>query len=67
MFAVVVAWQLGGLSQQALGLMPVITWAFAICFIGITILTWMYFFTLAIVLSAAITLCLILEAWLAGR
>ena len=67
LFAAVLAWQLGGLSKETLRLMPTVTWTLAICFVGLTVLSWMYFFTLAIIFSAVISLCLVLAAWLAGK
>lgn len=67
LFAVILAWQLGGLTKDQLTLLPVVTWAFAICFVGIAILSWMYFFIIPGVFSSVIALCLVLAAWLAGR
>ena len=67
LFAAVLAWQLGGQSKETLRLMPVVTWSLAICFGGVTVLCWLYFFIVPIILSAVITLCLILAAWLAGK
>jgi hypothetical protein len=67
LFAAVLAWQLGGLSKETLRLMPVVTWSLAICFGGVTVLCSLYFFLVPIVLSAVITFCLILAAWLAGK
>ena len=66
-FAAVLAWHLGGLSQETLRQIPVVTWSLAICFVGTTVLSWMYFFTLPIIFSSVISLCLILAAWLAGN
>jgi hypothetical protein len=67
LFAAVLAWQLGGLSKETLRLMPVVTWSLAICFGGVTVLCWLYFFIVPIIFSAVITSCLILAAWLAGK
>jgi hypothetical protein len=67
LFAAVLAWQLGGLSKETLRLMPVVTWSLAICFGGVTVLCWLYFFLVPIILSAVITFCLILAAWIAGK
>jgi hypothetical protein len=66
-FAAVLAWQLGRLSRETLRLMPVVTWTFAMLFVGVTVLSWMYFFIGPVVFSAAVSLCLILAAWLAGK
>ncbi len=67
MFTAVLAWQLGAMSQEALVHMPVLTWALAISFIGVTVLSWRYFFIAPIVFSSVITLCLILAAWLSRK
>ena len=67
LFAAVLAWQLGGLPAETLAGMRGIGWAFAVCFAAITILSWKYFFTLPIVFSLLITVCLILAAWLSAK
>jgi hypothetical protein len=67
LFAAVLAWQLASLSKETLRLMPLATWALAICFVGLTVLSWMYLFIVPVILSAVISLCLIMAAWLAGK
>lgn len=67
MLAAVLAWQLGAMSQEALVHMPVLAWALAICFVGVTVLSWRYFFIAPIIFSSVITLCLIVAAWLPGK
>jgi hypothetical protein len=67
LFAAVLAWQFGAMSQEALAQMPVLTWGLAICFVGVTALSWMYFFMAPVIFSSVITLGLILAAWLAGK
>ena len=67
LFAAVLAWQLGGLSKETLVLMPLVTWSLAICFVGVTVLSWLYFFIAPMVFSGVITLCLVLAAWLAAK
>ena len=66
-FAAVLAWQLGNLPQNVLRAMPVVPWALALGFMGVTFLSWRYFFVVPLAFSAVITLCLILAAWVAGR
>src|SRR5512133_2184080 len=44
LFAAVLAWQLASLSEETLTLMRRATWAFALCFFTVTILSWRYFF-----------------------
>ena len=67
LFAAVLAWQLGGLSAQTLAGMRGITWAFALCFAAVTVLSWTYFFTLPIVFLTPITVCLIAAAWRSAK
>jgi hypothetical protein len=42
-------------------------WALALCFAGIAVLSWRYFFIIPIVFSIVITLCLIAAAWLSSK
>ena len=67
LFAAVLAWQLGGLSTEALDLMRPTAWALALCFVAVTILGWRYFFTLPIVFLTLITACLIVAAWFSAK
>ena len=67
LFAAILAWELGGLVKDQLTPLLVVSWAFAICFVCITVLSWMYFFIIPGVFSSVIGLCLVLAAWLAGR
>src|SRR6516162_8785499 len=39
-FGAVVAWQLGGLSNEMLARLPLITWGLAISFAGVVFLSW---------------------------
>ena len=66
-FAAILAWQLGGLPTATLALMRGTTWAFALCFAAITIVSWKYLFILPIAFSVAITFCLTAAAWLSTR
>ena len=67
LFAAILAWELGGQARVQLMPLLVVSWAFAICFVGIAVLSWMYFFIIPGVFSSVIGLCLVLAAWLAGR
>jgi hypothetical protein len=67
LFAAAIAWQLGGLTKGQLSLLPIICWGFAICFAGITYLSWKYFFIAPGIFSGLITLLLFLGAWLSGK
>ena len=59
LFAAFLAWQLGGLPAQTLAGMRGITWALALCFVAVTVLSWGYFFIAPVVFSGVVTLCLI--------
>src|SRR5947207_3373927 len=67
LFAAILAWQLGGLPAATLALMRVTTWAFALCFAAITVVSWRYLFILPIAFAIVITLCLTAAAWLSAR
>src|SRR5271167_5209736 len=67
LLAVVLAWQLGSLPPESLALMRGTAWAFALCFAGITVLSWKYFFIIPIVFSTVTTLCLTAAAWLSAK
>jgi hypothetical protein len=66
-FAVVLAWQLGGLAPEALARMRGPAWALVICFAAVTILSWRYFFIAPLVSAIVITMCLTAAAWLSAK
>lgn len=67
LFGAILAWQLGGMAPETLAMIPAVKWSLALCFIGITILSWKYFFLVPVIFSSVITLCLILAAWLPNK
>jgi hypothetical protein len=67
LFAAAVAWLLGGLPAETLARVRGIAWALALCFVAITALSWGYVFTIPIVFSALVTVCLIAAAWLSPK
>jgi len=67
LLAAVLAWQLGALATQTPPLMRLTAWTLVVCFAVMTILNWMYFFTLPIAFSGLITLCLAGATWLSAR
>lgn len=67
LFCAVLAWQLGGLAGETLARMRGVTWAFALCFAAITVLSWRYLFILPVVFSAVVTVCLVSAAWLTRK
>jgi hypothetical protein len=60
------AWRLGSVPTESLPVLRGMAWTLALCFAGLTVLDWMYFFTIPIALSALTTLCLAAAAWLSG-
>ena len=67
LFAAILAWQLGSLPPATLALMRGATWAFAICFAAITVISWRYLFIIPLAFSIAVTLCLVVAAWLTAK
>jgi hypothetical protein len=67
LLAVVLAWQLGGLPPECLTRLRGTAWTFALCFAGITVLSWRYFFIIPIIFSVVITVCLTAAAWLSAK
>lgn len=66
-FGAVLAWQLGGLPTATLALIRGSSWAFALCFAAITVVSWRYLFSLPLFFSAVITVCLTAAAWLSAK
>lgn len=66
-FAAVLAWQLSSFPAETLARVSSIAWALAICFVAVTALSWRFAFTIPIVFSALITVCLISAAWLSAK
>lgn|GEM_PF-449650 len=66
-FAAILAWQLGSLPPASLTLLRGTSWAFALCFAAITIVSWKFLFVLPIAFSVVITLCLTVAAWLSAQ
>jgi hypothetical protein len=67
LFAAILAWQLGGLPPATLALMRGTTWAFALCFAAIAVVSLKYLFLIPVVFSIVITLCLTAAAWLSAK
>ena len=65
-FAGVLSWQLSSLPAETLARIRGIAWALAICFVAVTALSWKFAFTIPIVFSTLITMCLIAAAWLSA-
>src|ERR1700744_3868363 len=58
LFAAILAWQLGSLPPATLTLMRGTTWAFAICFAAIAVISWRCLFIIPFASSLAVTFCL---------
>jgi hypothetical protein len=67
LFAAILAWQLGRLPAATLALMRGTTWAFALAFAAITIVSWRYLFLIPIAFSVVITACLTAAAWISSN
>jgi hypothetical protein len=67
LLAAMLAWQLGDLPTQGVPLMRATAWALSLCFLAVTVLSWMYFFTIPIVFAALITVCLVTATWRSTR
>ena len=67
LFAALLAWQLGGLPTATLAHMRGTTWAFALSFAVITVVSLRYLFIIPIAFSIAITICLTAAAWTAAK
>jgi hypothetical protein len=67
LFASILSWQLGGLSRETLVQMRVATWALALCFAGIAVVSWRYLFVIPLVFSTVITLIFAAAAWSSSR
>lgn len=65
LFAAVLAWELGGLPAEIFARRT--AWALAICFAAVTALCWRYAFTIPIVFSTMITMCLMAATWLSAK
>lgn len=67
LLAAILAWQLGSVPAQAWPLLRATAWALALCFAALTVLSWLYFFTIPIAFSGVITACLVVAAWRSPR
>jgi len=67
LLAAALAWQLGSLPAQILLFLRSTSWSLALCFVAVTVVSVMYFFTIPIVFSGAITICLIAAASRSSR
>jgi hypothetical protein len=66
-FAAILAFQLARLSKDTLRSLGLVTWAFALAFVVIALITWRYIFPAPLAFSGLVALCLLLAAWSAAR
>ena len=64
-FAAIIA--LAGLRPGTLAAMRLSAWGFVVCFAAVAYLCWRYVFTIPIIFSIAILLCLTAAAWFSGK
>ena len=67
LLAAIFAWQLSSLPAETRRLVRSSAWALSVCFAAVTVLSWMYFFTIPIAFSGVITVCLIVATWRSAR
>jgi hypothetical protein len=67
LFAAILAWQMGGLTESARASMRLTAWSFTACFAAIGVLSACYLFWIPVVNSGLIAACLGLAAWSSGR
>jgi hypothetical protein len=67
LLAAVLSWQMGSLPAGTLAQLRGPAWTLVLCFAAVTVLSWRYFFIIAIVFSAAITLALAAAAYVSGN
>ena len=66
-FTGVLAWQLSRIPAETLARVRGIAWNLVVCFVAITGVNCRFAFTIPIVFSALITVCLIAAAWLSAK
>jgi hypothetical protein len=62
LFSALLAFELGRLGDDTRAQLTTMRWAFALCFVVITVLMWTNFFAAPLVFAALIALCLLLAA-----
>jgi hypothetical protein len=63
LFFAILAWQLATMPADVLHGLKLVRWAFAACFVAVTLLTWRYVFPVPSIFSALVALPLVLAAW----
>lgn len=63
LFCAILAWQLGSLPARLLYGLKLLRWAFAACFVVLTLVTWRYIFAAPTAFTAVVALVLLLAAW----
>jgi hypothetical protein len=63
LFCVIFAWQLGSVPPDVRNSLKLVRWAFAACFVVVTITTWFYIGPLPTIVTGLVALVLVLAAW----
>ena len=67
LFAAILAWQLSRLPAATLAQMRGTAWAFACSFAALAVVSWTYLFTIPLVFSIVVTVCLTAAAWMSPK
>lgn len=67
LFSAVLAWQLGSLRPETLKELRLASWAFALAYAGVAAVSFLHLFLIPIAFSLAVTACLAVGAWRAGK
>jgi hypothetical protein len=67
LFSAMVTWELGRLPAATLVQLPWLRWGLALCYAGALLISLHYFFTVQVIFSAVILLCLAAAAAVARR
>lgn len=67
LFSAVLAWQLGSLRPETLKELRLASWAFALAYVGVAAVSFLHLFLIPIAFSLAVTACLAVGAWRAGK
>jgi len=67
LLAGILAWQLGSVPTQTFPLVRATAWVLSLSFVALTVLHWVYFFTIPIIFSGLIAVCLVSATWRSTR
>jgi hypothetical protein len=67
LFSAILSWELAALPAGMLYRLRRVRWAFAACFVALTIVAWQYVFPAPTTFTALVALVLVLAAWQGAR